>query len=183
MKLARTHLRIAGMGLCAAGALLASSAAPAAGAADDPQSQYLKDRAACQSGQTGQDVATCLREAAAVRDERRRARNRQTASEAELQANATRRCERLPVSQQEDCRALVLGQSTQVQGSVPAGGVYREMSVQVPATGAPGPYERQAPAPAHMPAMPPVPAPNSAPVSPMAPITPSTPPASPGYAR
>lgn len=184
MKSARTHLRIASLGLCAAGALLAASAVSAAGSEADRQAQYLKDRAACERGHTGQDLATCLREAGAVRDERRGVQGRQAPDDDTLRANALRRCERLPADQQADCRALTMGNGVQTRGDVPAGGVYRERTIQVPAPQqAPAPYEVPAPAPSRMPAMPPVPAPNSAPVSPMAPITPAPPPPSPGMVR
>jgi|HigsolmetaGSP11D_1036233.scaffolds.fasta_scaffold01045_15 hypothetical protein len=183
MKPAPTLIRISALSLCAAGALLASQGAAAADSASDIQAQYQQDRAACQSGKTGQELRACLREAGAVRAERLRKLHNATVSEEQLRANATRRCERLPASEQDACRQMMLGQVTQTRGSVPGGGVYRELTMEVPVgTGQPAaPYASPAPAPSHMPAMPPTRQPGA--VSPSSPVTPATPPAAPGSVR
>ena len=59
----------------ALGSTFASSAADKTGAAGaaDAQARYQQDRAACMSGQSNQDHATCLREAGAALAQARRA--------------------------------------------------------------------------------------------------------------
>ena len=67
----RTKLHPMILSLCAASAVMVSTVT-AAGPGSDAQSRYEKDRAACMSGNSNQDRATCLREAGAALVEARR---------------------------------------------------------------------------------------------------------------
>jgi hypothetical protein len=66
--------RVGFLAACAASALLAVPAVIAAGAGDpsDARTRYLQERAMCDSGESHQDRATCLREAGAAYDQARR---------------------------------------------------------------------------------------------------------------
>ena len=85
------------------------------------RSDHDSQRARCLSGQSHQDRATCLREAAAAREESRRGG---LTSSDNYRANALSRCDRLPSADQAECRKRI-GQGS-ASGSVEAGGVLRE---------------------------------------------------------
>lgn len=144
---------VVGVVLCAAGLLGASSSSYAAGGAD---AQYQRDVARCNSGQTNQDKATCLKEAGAAQVERQRGG---LVDPAQPQRNATARCDALSGNERQDCLIQMSGSATTtVQGSVQGGGVLRETVIPV-APGTPGsssvPYP-QTPVPlAPPPAVPP----------------------------
>ena len=111
----------------------AHAAKPAATAASEAQARYQQERAACLKGQTGQDQATCLKEAGAALAEARRGGLDGDASR--YAENQRQRCVRLPADEQLDCMARMSGRGT-VQGSVAGGGVLRELvtrEVAVPA--------------------------------------------------
>ena len=115
--------------VCAA--LLAATAAPAA-AADKPseaQARYQQERAACMSGQSQQDRATCLREADAALQEAKRGRlgDGQSAYE----QNRLSRCDGVPAADRDDCQRRMRGEGT-TSGSVESGGIYRELRTTVP---------------------------------------------------
>ena len=96
------------------------------------QLRYERDRAACESGQTGQDRATCLRDAAAAFEEARRG----ASSDAwpEHSRNAIQRCQALPDAERADCEARVRNErGTTTSGSVEGGGIYRERVTREPA--------------------------------------------------
>lgn len=120
-------LALGAAGLAGAPAALAAGAA----ASGSIQSQYELDVQRCNTGQTHQDRATCLREAGAAREEaaRNRLDNNQSAN---FDANATARCNNLPATQREDCLRQMASPSS-VRGSVESGGVLRETVIQVPA--------------------------------------------------
>jgi hypothetical protein len=127
----RIYLSMAGLALCAAALGGAASSARAAGG----DAQYESDVARCNSGQTNQDRATCLKEAGASQVERRR---NGLSNPTDSQSNATARCNALPAAQRQDCLTQMSGQgSTTVQGSVQGGGVLRETVIPV-APGSPG---------------------------------------------
>ena len=119
-----------GLVMCAAGALLSATVALAADRRklSDAQSAYQKDRAACISGQTHQDRATCLREAGAALQEARRRSGGD--SQGAYEQNRLQRCERLPAAEREDCLRRMRGEGS-VSGSVESGGIYRELVVPV----------------------------------------------------
>lgn len=94
------------------------------------QRQYQSDREACNRGDTGQDRATCLREAGAALSEARR--GRLDDGDASFERNRTIRCEPLPTGDREDCIRRMNGEGT-ISGSVKGGGIYRELRTTVPA--------------------------------------------------
>lgn len=109
-------------GIAAAPALAASASAPVA------KATYQKERADCEAGRTAQDRATCLKEAGAAADERKRHRLDNSGS---LPQNATDRCNALTGAERSDCLARVKGlpaanQRTTTSGSVAGGGVIKE---------------------------------------------------------
>lgn len=114
------------------GAAMFSSAAYAAGAASDIEAQYKKEMAVCNSGQSNQDKASCVREAGAARDEARRNRLSDASSPSQYEKNALDRCNALPGGDKDDCIAR-MKQGT-VSGSPEGGGVIRELRTTVPAT-------------------------------------------------
>lgn len=127
------HLRSRRRTLALCSALLL--AAPVAGAADSGSrpggaAQYQSDRSVCDSGQSHQDRATCLREAGAARDESRRGPPGDDPSR--YQQNATVRCNALPAADRQDCLNRIQGQGT-TRGSVAEGGIYRETVTREPA--------------------------------------------------
>jgi len=159
------------------GALLVSAGAWAAGPGQsqaDREAQYLRDRQACESGQTGQDLQTCLREAGAVRTEA--PRPQPPSDPGTLQRNATQRCDTLPADRQAECRELMLSGQAREAGSVPGGGVLREMTVPEPAPAQPAaPGAGMPPAPAAPGAAMPPPQPLPPPAPSMAPGTQTAP--------
>ena len=100
--------------------------------------QYKEDRSRCMSDSSGQDRATCMKEAAAAQHERRQGgvdtyggHNR----------NGLARCETLPQADRADCVARMTGRqsanrSTRISGSVAGGGLLRETRTvtEVPAS-------------------------------------------------
>ena len=114
--------------LCALGALLSTSALAAGSrGASDAQTQYQRDRAACNAGQSTEDRTTCLKEAGAALQA---ARSGQLASEspADYQHNALRRCDEQPPQGRQDCVARM---QSPAQGSVGAGGLLRDVQTPV----------------------------------------------------
>ena len=112
--------------------LAAGMAAAAGGKLSDAQAQYKQDRAACISGQSYQDRATCLREAGAALQEAKRGRLGDADVQGSYEQNRLLRCDRLPAGDREDCLRRMRGEGT-VSGSVEAGGVLRELRTTVPA--------------------------------------------------
>ena len=133
-----------------AGLTWATGTAYAADPGATSQAQHQQDVATCKSGASGQPLETCLREAAAARQERDR-QNLSAESPEQLRQNELARCNRLPESQRQTCVAK-MNSPTSVQGSVQGGGVLRKKEIQVPATPAtpanPAAPAGSAPAPA-----------------------------------
>ena len=120
-----------GLWACAVGAMLvAGMAAAAGGNLSEAQARYQQDRAACISGQSHQDRATCLREAAAAQQQAKRGGIGDDQSSYEQ--NRLIRCDRLSAGDREDCLRRMHGEGT-VSGSVEGGGIYRELRTTVPA--------------------------------------------------
>lgn len=114
--------------LCRAAAALAVAALTAPGWAAGPpatqaETNYQQERARCLAGQTNQARDTCLREAGAAQDEARR-NTLGAATAADLERNATQRCEAQPPADRPACVQRILGGST--DGSVGGGGVIRQ---------------------------------------------------------
>jgi len=109
------------------GVALGSTSALAADktAAANAQARYQQERAACLSGESNQDRATCLQEAgAAFAEAKRDGLNGGPA--AQYQSNALQRCEALPGDDRQACVARMKGQGS-TTGSVASGGIYREL--------------------------------------------------------
>lgn len=103
---------------CATAALAAPSTA-----ATEAQARYREDMAACNSGQSNQDLATCRREAGSALSEARRGRLNDAPGQ--YQQNALLRCN---VHQGEDrlaCEAR-MGADGTTEGSAAAGGILRQ---------------------------------------------------------
>jgi hypothetical protein len=120
-----------GLWACAVGAVLvAGMAAAAGGNLSEAEARYQQDRAACMSGQSNQDRATCLREAGAALGEAKRGRLGD--GQSSYEQNRMIRCDRLTAGEREDCLRRMHGEGT-VSGSVESGGIYRELRTTVPA--------------------------------------------------
>ncbi len=126
------HTRLAARLLAVATMLLLQPLAWAAPPASVPaQSRYQQDRAACLDSNSQQDRSSCLREAGAVKAESPPSPAvRETADD--RARNALQRCNELPGDMRDPCERRVRGEGT-VSGSVPAGGVLRELVIPVPA--------------------------------------------------
>lgn len=117
--------------LAAAASLLCSTAALAAntGAMADAQARYRQDMAACTSGQTNQDLATCRLEAknalAAAK------RGALSSAPDQYQQNALRRCDAHQGEDRIACQARILGEGN-VESGVEAGGVLRKSIMVTP---------------------------------------------------
>lgn len=117
-------------------ALGASLCTLPAGAQTASQSQsranstYAQERAACQSGQSGQSRADCMREAGAAMNEARQGKLGNQAGQDAYTKNATARCATLPMTEREECARRM--QSGTVTGSVEGGGVLREHREIIP---------------------------------------------------
>lgn len=124
------------------GLLLAVTLAPAAVLAnpkDDAAAQrarFESERAACVSGRSNQDRATCLREANAAFAQARKGQLDDGATP--YAANASARCEALKGDDRRDCVARMNGEGT-TTGSVAAGGISRELVTRT--VGTPVPVE------------------------------------------
>lgn len=111
--------RMRGIAFCGLGALLFAGSALAQSA----QSIYQRERAACVSGQSHQDRATCLKEAGAALAEARRG------GLTPASGSATERCNAHDGSERAACVARMNG-AGEVSGSVEGGGLYRELTVR-----------------------------------------------------
>jgi len=89
---------------------------------------YQKERADCDAGRTAEDRATCLKEAGAAANERKRNGLDNAGS---ARQNAIDRCNQVAPKDKADCLARIEGpaqanQKTTTSGSVSGGGVLRE---------------------------------------------------------
>jgi hypothetical protein len=118
-------------GLIAVGVAAGYASAPAHAADSDAaaaKSTYTKERADCEAGRTAEDRATCLREAGAAQQERKRNQLDNTGS---ARQNAIERCNLVAPKDKSDCLARIEGpnkpnQTTTTSGSVAGGGIIRE---------------------------------------------------------
>ena len=118
----------------AAAAVIGTTAllfAAGAGAAQlsEAQARYQQERAACMSGSSNQDRATCLKEAGAALGEARRGALGDS-SDANLARNRMARCDALPAQEREDCAVRM--QHGTMSGSAQQGGILREIERPVP---------------------------------------------------
>jgi hypothetical protein len=111
-------------------ALAASGAGSSLQAAAN--AQYQREVARCKAGQTNEDPATCLREAAAARQQALQGGlDSQPGVSQNYSQNALDRCKLVPADQRKNCMALMQDPS-QTEGSVGSGGVLRKYEYQVP---------------------------------------------------
>jgi len=99
----------------------------------DTSGSYKKEVQACLNGQSQQDQATCLREASNARAEK--SNRKSTATNTDLSANATARCNVLTGEDKAACTARVLGYGSE-SGSVAGGGVLSKVETVVLPAGA-----------------------------------------------
>ena len=116
------------VGVAAGYAAAPAHAADAASAATAAKSTYQKERADCEAGRTAEDRATCLKEAGAAQQERKR---NQIDNAGSMRQNAIERCNAVAAKDKADCLARIEGpskpnQTTTTSGSVAGGGVIRE---------------------------------------------------------
>ena len=119
------------------GAALGSTSAAAAEKDGATTARYQRERAACMSGQSNQDRATCLREAGAAFAQARH--EGLSDGPTPYARNARQRCEALPQDERQGCLARMQGQGT-TSGTAASGGIYRELvtrEVTSPSTAAP----------------------------------------------
>ena len=114
------------------GATVAFAADPAV--SGDAKTLYQKERANCETGNTQQDKATCLKEAGAALDEKKKGKLDNSGSPT---ANATDRCNVLPAKDKADCLARITGpqganQRVTTSGSVEGGGMIKETTTTTP---------------------------------------------------
>jgi hypothetical protein len=112
------------LGLAALLAPLAVTAASSKSEQAELRALYQRELAACRSGQTGQEMSACLREAHASYAQARRGALDNAG--ADYAANARQRCEALSGGDKADCLARMAGHGT-VSGSVESGGLLREL--------------------------------------------------------
>lgn len=89
------------------------------------QQVFEAERAACLAGRSHQDRSTCLREAAAARNEALRGRLGNGETPRQRLANALARCRVQPAADRADCERLVLGEGHR-EGSVAEGAVIKQ---------------------------------------------------------
>ncbi|NMM36746.1 MAG: hypothetical protein HHJ09_04420 [Glaciimonas sp.] len=104
----------------------AATAAMAASNTSDADARYQADRAICNSGQSNQDRATCLKEAGAARQESKK--GQLDSGKGTYQQNALIRCNALPADERDACQRRIEGEGT-TSGSVRSGGLLRELVV------------------------------------------------------
>ena len=120
---------LAGLIVVGAAATYAASPVHAAdAAAAAAKSTYAKERADCEAGRTAEDRATCLKEAGAAEQERKR---NQLDNAGSARQNAIERCNLVAPKDKSDCLARIEGpskpnQTTTTSGSVAGGGIIRE---------------------------------------------------------
>ena len=116
--------------LAAIALALGAGAGAQAATPADIEAQYRNDVARCNSGQTAQSQADCMREAGAARQEAMRNRLQNNGN---YDNNRYQRCQSLPAAQRDDCMKQMHGDNTRVMGSVEGGGVLRETTIPIPA--------------------------------------------------
>ena len=130
------HLTMLTVAAALAGAFASATVAFAAEpvATADAKTLYQKERTNCETGNTQQDKATCLKEAGAALDEKKKGKLDNSGSPT---ANATDRCNVLPAKDKADCLARIHGpqganQRVTTSGSVEGGGMIKETTTTTP---------------------------------------------------
>ena len=121
--------------IAAAGLMPLAASAQSASMAE-MQARYKEDMQRCETLTDAERKQTCRREAGAALQEARH--NRLATPQANTSANAAQRCERLPGDRRTECERLMRDGSAVTHGSVSGGGVFRELTITVPADGTAG---------------------------------------------
>ena len=108
--------------------LSTSFVAAAASNLSEANARYQAERAVCNAGQSNQNRATCLREAAAAFKDS--SMGRLNADQGVAGENAMKRCDVLPAEDRTACQRRIAGEGT-TSGSAGEGGVLRELRVPV----------------------------------------------------
>lgn len=119
------------LGACLSPLALAADTATKADAkagAKASTAQLQQERRNCETGNTQQDKATCLREVGAAAQESKRGN---LTTEGSTKGNAMDRCQQLPAGERADCIARIKGpqspnQTVTTSGSVAGGGTITE---------------------------------------------------------
>jgi hypothetical protein len=119
----RKNMRIAGLSMAVAALLCSPFVYAEQGGSAAAKARYEQERSRCLSGQSGQDLKTCMREAGAALQASRQGQLDDV--DGRYVRNALERCKPLPADDAKDCRDRILGQGS-VSGSVKGGGVLRE---------------------------------------------------------
>jgi hypothetical protein len=122
----RKATRLPALALVALSTLFCATAAMAAGNSPDANSRYQAERAACNSGRSNQDRATCLKEAGAALGESKM--GRLDGDQGAYDQNALIRCNALPADDRDACQRRIKGEGT-TSGSALEGGLVRELVV------------------------------------------------------
>ena len=122
----RTAVRLSALALLVLSTSFSATAAMAARNSSDANARYQAERAVCNSGQSNQDRATCLKEAGAALGESRMGRLNDDPNT--YGQNALRRCTALPADDRDACQRRIKGEGT-TTGSVLEGGLGRELVV------------------------------------------------------
>ena len=110
------------------GSAMAAGKVTADSASSSALARYEAERAACVDGRSGQDRATCLKEAGAALAEARRGRLSNGESAETLMRNAEARCQTVAAEDRDACMLMAHGKGS-VSGSVKAGGTMREITI------------------------------------------------------
>lgn len=122
------YISCRGLTLGALGILLGVSALAAGNhGTSAARAQYLRDRAACNAGQSGEDRATCLKEAGAALQAARSGELTSDSADT-YRHNALLRCNEQPADARADCMARM---HNPAQGSVGGGGLLFEARTPV----------------------------------------------------
>jgi hypothetical protein len=95
----------------------------------DIEAAYRTERLACTAGRTGQDPATCLREAGAAHQQALKQGLDGGQSQQQMDRNALTRCEAVASADRDACERLARGEG-QRSGSVAGGGVLMEITTR-----------------------------------------------------
>ena len=122
------HVCVALVGAMGLGSAMAAGKVAAETASSSALSRYEAERAACMDGRSGQDRATCLKEAGAALAEARRGKLSNGESADALMRNAELRCQAVAAEDRDACLLMAHGKGS-VSGSVKAGGTMREITI------------------------------------------------------
>ena len=123
----KSIVSFASAALIAVTAAAAQVAAPADNALDT-SGNYRSEVQACMQGKTGEDQATCLKEARNAQADKKRGVLDNASGQ--FQANARARCDVLNGEDKAACQARMMGYGS-VTGSVAGGGLLREVETVV----------------------------------------------------